>query len=206
MGQLTPNVQETVDRLVRDFALQSHPEGGFYRETYRADQQVQAAAGQPRSASTAIFYLLAGGAYSAWHRIASDEIWHFYAGSPLDIHVLDQGQGQGQTKRPSQDEGQGLDKEQGLNTGLDHDPDKGQSLVTHRLGNPLLNNGTVFQAVVPAGCWFAAELAHAAAYAFVGCTVAPGFEFSEFELGNVADLLQQYPEHASVIARLGCAT
>src|SRR3546814_3915099 len=102
-----------VSELVRDLRVQPHPEGGYYHETYRCGQSVlRAERGRPRSASTAIYYLLDGNAYSAWHRIASDEIWHFYAGGPLHVHVL-------------LDEGR---------------------LVTHRLGNALVERDAVFQA------------------------------------------------------------
>jgi predicted cupin superfamily sugar epimerase len=126
---------------------------------------------ETRSASTAIYYLLCDGAHSAWHRIKSDEVWHFYAGEPLHVHVLDES----------------------------------GALVTHRLGNALTHRGTVFQAMVPAGLWFAAECADPATFALVGCTVAPGFEFSEFELANVDALKAQYPQHAAHIERLGPA-
>lgn len=160
------------DDLIRRFELQPHPEGGFFRETYRSAAQVtRAESGETRSASTAIYYLLCDGAHSAWHRIRSDEVWHFYAGAPLDVHVLDQA----------------------------------GKLTTHRLGNPLRDPGTVFQAVVPAGLWFAAECEDPAAFALVGCTVAPGFEFSEFELADVGALQREHPEHAETIARLGPA-
>src|SRR5690606_29799979 len=97
------------------------------------------------------------------------EIWHFYAGMPLNVHVLDDRSG----------------------------------LSTLKLGNPLQDPGTLFQAVVSAGCWFAAELAGPDAYALVGCTVAPGFEFSEFELANASDLQRRHPEHSELIERLG---
>jgi uncharacterized protein len=80
-------------RLIASLALQPHPEGGYYRETYRATEMLRRPAhGVERTASTAIYYMLCGDAYSAWHRIRSDEIWHFYAGGPLHVHVLD-GQG-----------------------------------------------------------------------------------------------------------------
>lgn len=161
------------DRLISQFDLQAHPEGGYFRETYRGGERVvRAGTGTERSASTAIYYLLAADAYSAWHRIRSDEVWHFYAGDPLDVHVLD---------------GQGV-------------------LATHRLGNALEHAGTVFQAVVPAGCWFAAEQVESAGphgYAFVGCTVAPGFEFSDFELADPRNLAAEYPAHRALIRRLG---
>jgi predicted cupin superfamily sugar epimerase len=157
------------DRLVRQFALQPHPEGGFYRETYRcAEHVLRPAPNIARSASTAIYYLLCDDAYSAWHRIRSDEVWHFYAGGPLDVHVL-------------------------------HDDG---TVITHRLGNALERDDAVFQAVVPAGCWFAAERVDSTDYALVGCTVAPGFEFSDFEIAATATLLATYPRHHELIQRL----
>lgn len=188
------------ERLIRQFELAPHPEGGYYRETYRSPMGVTVKAGK-RAASTAIYYMLEPGAHSAWHRIASDEIWHFYAGAALNVYVLDE-----------------------------------RGLITHRLGDPLREPGCAFQVVVPAGLWFAAELASDAlgaceasftqsstgaaqgrsalsdadnpasdAFALVGCTVAPGFEFSEFELADVPALLKQYSAHTNLIARLAPA-
>ena len=158
------------DELIRRFGLQPHPEGGFFRETYRSKAGVaRQGSDETRSASTAIYYLLADGAHSAWHRIKSDEVWHFYAGEPMYVHVLDEA----------------------------------GHLRSHRLGNALTHPDAVFQMVVPAGQWFAAECADPAGYALVGCTVAPGFEFSEFELASVDVLLEAYPAHRDVIARLG---
>lgn len=158
-----------VSKLVKQLNLEPHPEGGFYAETYRADDRVKRSAdGAERASSTAIYYLLNSGAYSAWHRIASDEAWHFYAGSPLDVHVL----------TPEGD------------------------LLTHRLGPALEQEGCVYQAVVPAGCWFGAELVNPDSFALVGCTVAPGFEFSEFELATASSLLTSYPQHEATIRRL----
>ncbi|HWL28118.1 MAG TPA: cupin domain-containing protein, partial [Burkholderiaceae bacterium] len=84
-------VASPIDRLIQRYELQPHPEGGFYRETYRSGMTVLVGdARMQRSASTAIYYLLPAGAHSAWHRIVSDEIWHFHAGDPLHIHVLEQ--------------------------------------------------------------------------------------------------------------------
>jgi predicted cupin superfamily sugar epimerase len=164
------------DELVRRLDLKPHPEGGFFSETYRSAERVMRdkdgeGSTETRSASTAIYYLLTDGAHSAWHRIKSDEVWHFYAGEPLHVHVLDE-------------------------TG---------ALVTHKLGNALTHAGAVFQAVVPAGLWFAAECADPATFALVGCTVAPGFEFSEFELADVDALKARHPQHAALIERLGPA-
>ena len=162
------------DELIRRFDLKPHPEGGFFSETYRSVESVRRDDGstQTRSASTAIYYLLCDGAHSAWHRIMSDEVWHFYAGEPLNVHVLDEA----------------------------------GRLITHTLGNALTHPDAVFQAVVPAGLWFAAECADPATFALVGCTVAPGFEFSEFELADVEALKARHPQHAVFIERLGPVT
>jgi len=160
----------TKDELIARLQLQAHPEGGFFRETYRAGMRVTPeGASHQRSASTAIYYLLCDGAHSAWHRIKSDEAWHFYAGAPLDVYVLEQD----------------------------------GTLARLRLGNALEHSDAVFQAVVPAGLWFAAECADPATFALVGCTVAPGFEFSEFELADTQALLAEYPQHREAILRLG---
>lgn len=154
--------------------LRPHPEGGYFRETYRASEVI-AHAGLPerfegaRSFATAIYFLLTRDAFSAFHRIRSDELWHFYAGAPITIAILDAG-GTGRLATQS----------------LGRDPTRGESL----------------QVVVPAGAWFAAEVASAGAYALVGCTVAPGFDFADFELGARADLLERYPQHRGVIERL----
>ncbi|WP_168795227.1 cupin domain-containing protein [Paraburkholderia aromaticivorans] len=166
-----PDSHATKDELIRRLDLKPHPEGGFFSETYRSAQRVirdKNDLAQTRSASTAIYYLLCDGAHSAWHRIKSDEVWHFYAGEPLNVHVLDE-------------------------TG---------AVVTHKLGSALMHTDAVFQAVVPAGLWFAAECADPATFALVGCTVAPGFEFSEFELADIDALKARHPQHAALIERL----
>ncbi|QQC63478.1 cupin domain-containing protein [Paraburkholderia ginsengisoli] len=167
-----PDSHADKDELIRRFGLKPHPEGGFFSETYRSAVRVSRdgdGSEQTRSASTAIYYLLCDGAHSAWHRIKSDEVWHFYAGESLNVHVLD----------------------------------ANGALVTHTLGNTLTHPDAVFQAVVPAGLWFAAECADPATFALVGCTVAPGFEFSEFEIADVEALKAEHPRHAELIARLG---
>jgi predicted cupin superfamily sugar epimerase len=82
-------MQEPYQALVDRLKLEPHPEGGFYRETYRCSEVVNGAhAYGGRSASTAILFLLPLGHVSALHRIKSDELWHFYAGSPLRVVEL----------------------------------------------------------------------------------------------------------------------
>jgi len=173
--------QRQRDELIRRFNLLPHPEGGFYRETYRADLRVNRrdesvgdqsnrSAPATYAASTAIYYLLCDGAYSAWHRIRSDEIWHFYTGDPIDIHVL---------------------RADG-------------SQVSHRLGNPLEaanpSSKVMFQVVVAAGDWFAAgRVEDQHGFALAGCTVAPGFEFADFEIASLDALLASHPQHEGMI-------
>lgn len=72
-------------QLIHDLALQPHPEGGFYRETWRSAARVTAQQRPDRSALTTIYFLLAAGSYSAWHRVRSDEVWHWYEGGPLEL-------------------------------------------------------------------------------------------------------------------------
>ncbi|KAF1046925.1 MAG: hypothetical protein GAK35_00872 [Herbaspirillum frisingense] len=160
------------DDLIARLQLQPHPEGGYFRETYRdAQEVVRRNDSAVRSASTAIYYLLCNGAYSTWHRIRSDELWHFYQGTPLHVYVL----------RP------------------------GGELTVLRLGAMAPGDDTVFQAMVPAGSWFAARCADPAGYSLVGCTVAPGFEFSEFEIADVGELLAGWPQHGELIKQLAPA-
>ena len=156
------------EELIALLSLAPHPEGGHFKETYRSRHSVtRAEDAASRSASTAIYYLLRGTERSTWHRIRSDEMWHFYDGAPIRIHVLE--------------------------------PDGG--LSTLRLGHPLRHAGASFQALVPAGRWFAAECEAPEGHALVGCTVAPGFEFAEFEIGDEGFLAQHWPEHQALIAR-----
>jgi len=150
--------------------LNRHPEGGWFRETYRAAETLPADALParfvgPRSFSTAIHFLLEQGDFSALHRLRSDEIWHFYDGDPLTVHVI---------------------------------TPEGERYEI--LLGPDAEQGERFQAVVPAGCWFGAE--PSGGYSLVGCTLAPGFEFSDFEMGDREGLTILFPEHSSLVARL----
>jgi uncharacterized protein len=81
-----------INRLTRQLDLQPHPEGGLYCQTYRSEERIlRSGADQTRvarHASTAIYYMLRDKEYSAWHRIDADELWHFYLGDPLFVHVL----------------------------------------------------------------------------------------------------------------------
>jgi predicted cupin superfamily sugar epimerase len=136
-----PRAQHLIDSL----ALQRHPEGGFYRELHRSSQTVQRQTGDRRSALTTIYYLLTAGEASAWHRVASDEVWHFYEGEPLELQVASP---------------------------------EARVFATHRLGPFAAACAPV--CVVAAGDWQSAR--PLGAYALVGCSVGPGFDFADFTL------------------------
>lgn len=82
-------MNQQVGTLIKQLGLEPHPEGGYYRETYRAPLVIDSAdhVGK-RSAFTSIYYLLAGDQYSAWHRVASDESWFLHMGSGVEIFTL----------------------------------------------------------------------------------------------------------------------
>ncbi len=72
--------------LIRELELRPHPEGGYFREIFRSPERVQPLDGRPpRAALTTIHFLLVAGQHSRWHRVRSDEVWHFYEGEPLDL-------------------------------------------------------------------------------------------------------------------------
>lgn len=157
---------------IQYFQLKTHPEGGYYSQTYCAAEEIQQQALPARFTgnrlfSTAIYFLLEQGNFSAFHRIKSDECWHFYEGQTLLVHII-------------------------------HTTGK---LETIQLGKNI-QQGETFQFVVPAGCWFASEPAAATAFSLVGCTVAPGFNFEDFELANCETLSAEFPQHATIIQRL----
>jgi hypothetical protein len=80
----------TADDVIRLLDLKPHPEGGHFRETFRDARQVDGA----RAASTAIYFLLARGERSHWHRVDAAEIWHWHAGAPLDLEIAEEGRRQ----------------------------------------------------------------------------------------------------------------
>jgi len=160
------------DYWIEKLNLQPHPEGGYFRETYRAPGKMRgdpqgSGVSSDRPFSTAIYFLLKGPEVSKFHRLRSDEIWHFYEGNSLILYVID-----------------AMGRLSTLGLGPDAERDE------H------------FQAIVRAGCWFGAEVTNSESYSLVGCTVAPGFDFDDFELGRRETLLLDYPAYRDVIIKL----
>lgn len=155
----------TSEEIIRLLDLKPHPEGGFYRETYRSSTSLPGVA--PRAYSTAIYYLLIPGAISRMHRLKSDEIFHFYKGDPVTWVFLT----------------------------------PGEPVKKVVLGGSL-DKGQKVQMMVSSGTWFGGSLNEGGQYALMGTTVAPGFEFEDFEIGSREALLKAFPQSKKEIIRL----
>ncbi len=163
----------SVEELIEALGLEPHPEGGFFRQSYRSSGRIDEEAlpsgfGGGRCYGTAIYYLLPRNERSRWHRLRADEIWHFYLGGPLL---------------------------------LAHISPEGVARVI-RLGRQL-QEGEVLQYTIPAGHWMAAAPGPDSPYSLVGCTVAPGFEFSDLEMVETEALAGMYPHARQIIEGLG---
>jgi predicted cupin superfamily sugar epimerase len=167
-------VTPTAEELIAALDLKPLPvEGGYYRETYRSDLRLPAAALAPRytsdrSAATAIYYLLTPETFSALHRLPGDEVYHFYLGDPVELLLLDAMAGRG-------------------------------TVVT--LGSDVLG-GQRPQLLVPRGVWAGSALKAGGRVALLGTAMAPGFEFADFEAGSRGVLTAAFPAFAEHIHRL----
>ncbi len=162
----------TAKQLIAKFDLAEHPEGGYFRETYRSEGIIKNESlpnefNGNRNYSTSIYFLLTDEKFSAFHKINQDEIWHFYKGSPLKLHMIS--------------------------------PEGDYSFII--IGNNIEANETP-QFVVPARYWFAAEVIDSNSYSFTGCTVAPGFDFNDFVLPKRKELIELFPKHTDIIKKL----
>ncbi|MCD6017104.1 MAG: hypothetical protein K0S53_225 [Bacteroidetes bacterium] len=162
----------TVDLLVNKLALIPHPEGGYYKETYRstlniAQQCLPKGFNGERSVATGIYFLIEKGNFSALHKIKSDETWHFYYGDTLEVIEIN---------------------EEG-------------TLTSTFIGSDL-SEGETFQYTVKANNWFGSRVKGEGKMSLVGCTVYPGFDFNDFELAKREDLVQSFPQHSKIITEL----
>lgn len=162
----------TVKDYIKQLDLLPHPEGGFYRETYRSVEVIPQN-GLPqgfssaRNFATAIYFLIERNNFSALHKIKSDETWHFYAGNPLEVVEITE---EGKLKK---------------------------TLVGSNIGL-----GEVFQYTVRANTWFGSRVKVGGAFSLVGCTVSPGFDFNDFEMASREQLVTKYPDLESTIVQL----
>ncbi|MEM8844461.1 MAG: cupin domain-containing protein [Pseudomonadota bacterium] len=161
------------EQWIEDLGMIPLPEeGGWFKEIYRSDEFIPKDSlperfPSKRTYSSSIIYLLKSTEFSAFHRIKQEEIWHFYEGSSLTVHIIKQNREYEQVK-------------------LGRNLDRGES----------------FQIVIRRGDFFAANVNDENTFSLVGCTVAPGFEFEDFEAPKRSALLELYPEHKDVIMKL----
>ncbi len=172
------DMRKTPDYWIEQLRLAPHPEGGFYREAYRASEQIPQAGlperfSGPRSFATSIYFLLGTRDFSAFHRIRSDETWHFYEGCALELHMLD-ASGHAMVL-------------------IGRDVHRGEFLqYTVPAG--------VWFASRPSQLDMPLEASEH--YCLVGCTVSPGFDFNDFEMAERKQLLRDFSKHRSIIESL----
>ena len=162
----------TAQEIITRFNLQEHPEGGYFKETYRSEgiipkNSLDEKYNGDRNHCTGIYFLLTSEKFSAFHKVNQDEMWHFYKGTPLKLHMIS--------------------------------PEGEYSHVI--IGNDL-EKGEVPQFTVKGGDWFAGEVVDEGGYSFVGCTVAPGFDFADFVLPTQEELSKEFPQHQEIIQKL----
>jgi len=165
---MSPQAQNYIEKL----QLKSHPEGGYYKEIYRAGEMIlpehlPKRYKSARNISTSIYFLLEGNQISHFHRLKSDEQWHYYDGSSIILYVIG--------------ESGNLSK-----ILLGRNIEKGESPQT----------------IIKHNSWFAAELSDKTSFALIGCTVTPGFDFNDFELGKRSELIDTFPQLRELIYKL----
>jgi hypothetical protein len=158
-----------LEEIIQKLQLQPHPEGGFYRETYRSHETIPEDSLPSyfegnRNYATCIYYLLQSGDFSAFHKIQQDEIWHFYLGSPIKLFMISE-----------------------------------QGHLSQVIIGTDLSAGQVPQFVVPKQYWFAATVLNQESFSLIGCTVSPGFNFKDFTLASRNKLIERYPQHHEII-------
>ena len=160
------------DEIIMTLGLEPHPEGGYFKETYRSADEIEQddlseGFNGRRNFSTCIYFLLTSDSFSALHRIKQDEIWHYYDGSSLKLHMIS----------PAGE-------------------------YSYAIIGRDLSAGQVPQYVVEAGTWFGATVVNEDDYTLLGCTVSPGFDFRDFQLAKREEMLQDFPQHSDIITRL----
>jgi predicted cupin superfamily sugar epimerase len=156
------------NEVIEKFGLTPLPEeGGFYKETYRDSGIIPGGTANleiDHSYSTCIYYLITPEEFSGLHAVKSTEIFHFYAGDPVEmVQITEDGE-----------------------------------LTKVVMGNDLTTDQTP-QVIVSPHIWQGTKLLDGGKWALLGCTVAPGFEFSDFINGTYSQLADKFPEHKDII-------
>jgi predicted cupin superfamily sugar epimerase len=164
-------MNQEIERLLNKFNMKPHPEGGYFGAGYRSSEFIRKDClpkryNSPRNLYSSIYFMVTPENPSCFHRLNTDEIWHFYSGDPIQLHLI---------------------------------WDKG------RYTKVVLSNEAgqeKFQTLIKRGTWMAATTEGPNGYGMAGCTLGPGFEYTDFELADPKKLLEAYPEHRHIIERL----
>ena len=160
---------QRIEEIIKTLNLMPHPEGGYYKETYRSQgeitgNQLPSIYKGKRNLSTSIYFLLTADNFSAFHKIHQDEIWYFHLGSPIELHTITES---------------GTHKE-------------------YVIGTDIIN-GQLPQLIVHGNQWFAAKISKGGGFALVSCSVTPGFDFADFKMATRGELLLAFPQHKNLI-------
>lgn len=161
-----------IKSIINTLQLSPHPEGGWFKETYRSSgiiskNELPSEYSGNRNYSTGIYFLLTSDSFSAFHKIHQDEMWHFYDGVSITIHMI-------------------------TPDGIYH---------SQKVGRDILQ-GEMPQFTVPGGVYFAATVSEKNSFSLTGCTVAPGFDFQDFDIPSKNTLNELYPHHKTIIEQL----
>ncbi len=165
-------MKKNAEYWIENLELTPHPEGGYFRETYCSQEILKQESLPSRYSSdrafvTAIYFLLKSDQVSKFHRLKSDEMWFYHAGSSLTLYLINTD-----------------GKLQHVQLGTD------------------IDKGEQPQVLIKHGVWFGAKVNQEHSYTLISCTVAPGFDFEDFELATQRQLIADYPQHREIIELL----
>ena len=162
-------MDQEISRIIDKFSMKPHPEGGYFGAGFRSPEFLRSESlpnryGTPRNMYSSIYFMVTRDKHSRFHRLKTDEMWHYYAGDPMILHLISE---------------------------------------TGKYSQVILSNTNgheKFLTLVKRNTWMAASTrGEDKGYALVGCTLAPGFEYKDFELGDRQEMIEAYPDCKDVI-------
>ena len=163
---------KALDQWIELLGMESHPEGGYFVETYQSPDILQKNGLPDRYTSDrfsvkVIYFLLPADQVSKFHRLKCEEVWCYHCGASLTLSMIA--------------------------------PD---GILQHVQLGPDWENGEQFHIIIPHGVWFGARVNPPGGYSLVSCLTVPGFEFADFELADRQQLFHEYPQHTQIIEML----
>jgi len=178
------STEASPESIVRRLGLIPHPEGGYYKEVYRSEDRIESPPSRfgpgraDLSLCTSVYYLVEAPDFSAFHRIKSDELWYFHAGTGLIVHCFN---------------------ESGAYQAFELGPGR-EYFGLVRAGSWFAAESAAFDEAAESDTQDGSRAGRP--WALVSCAVSPGFEFQDFELASRDSLLKSYPEHEALIVRM----